>query len=80
MADTFLSYGQIGVGVKGGLEAAIHGLCKLIMDESENDDFCCIKVDMKNAFNECRPFFVVFKMIFHICLLGFSGLITVQLN
>ena len=54
MADTFLPYGQVGVGVKGGLEAAVHGLRKLITDLGEDDTLCCIKIDMKNAFNECR--------------------------
>ena len=52
--DTFLPYGQVGVGVNGGLEAPVHGIRKPTTDKSQNDDFCCVKVDMKNAFNECR--------------------------
>ena len=54
LPDIFLPYGQVGVGVKGGLEAAVHGLRKLIVDNSQNDELCCAKVDMRNAFNECR--------------------------
>ena len=29
-------------------------LRKLIVDNSQNDELCCAKVDMRNAFNECR--------------------------
>ena len=57
LPDAFLPYGQVGVGVKGGLEAAVHGIRKLIADNSHNDNLCCAKVDMRNAFNECRRSF-----------------------
>ena len=50
----FSPYGHVGVGVNGGLEAPVHGIRKPTTDKSQNDDFCCVKVDMKNAFNECR--------------------------
>ena len=49
----FLPYGQLGVGVTGGVEAAIHTLSSVITDNGENPDLCCLKIDFKNAFNEC---------------------------
>ena len=49
--DVFVPYGQVGVGLKGGLEAAIHSMLSFIDATSAREDFCCI--DMTNAFNEC---------------------------
>ncbi len=49
-----LPYGQIGVAVKGGLEAAVHTVRSFISCHSSGKDLCCLKVDMKNAFNECN--------------------------
>ena len=36
LPDTFLPYGQVGVGVRSGLKATVHGICKLNMDNSQN--------------------------------------------
>ena len=33
LADTFLPYGQVDVGIKGGLEAAIH-VCRAFIHEN----------------------------------------------
>ena len=53
LPDLLLPYGQVGVGTKGGLEAAIHTLRTVFKKEGHKDDLCCFKVDMQNAFNEC---------------------------
>ena len=44
----------MGVGVQGGLEAAIHAVrCFLQLHEGD-PNLCLLKVDMRNAFNECN--------------------------
>ena len=48
-----LPSGQVGVGVSGGLDAAIHGLRVFLTDHGADEDLCCLKVDMANAFNAC---------------------------
>ena len=53
LPDTFLPYNQVGVGIRGGLEAAIHSVNKFIMLHDSEEDLCCLKTDLKNAFNEC---------------------------
>ncbi|XP_062518293.1 uncharacterized protein LOC134193482 [Corticium candelabrum] len=53
-SDVFLPYGQVGVGIRGGLEAAVHSLSAIIDLRGNNPDLCCLKVDFRNAFNECR--------------------------
>ena len=50
--DVFLPYGQVGVGTRGGLEAAIHSLSTIIDLHGNDPDLCCLKVDFQNAFNE----------------------------
>ena len=45
--------GQVGVGIEGGLEAAIHAACLYIQEHELNEDLCLLKVDFTNAFNEC---------------------------
>ena len=49
-----LPFGQVGVGVPGGLEAAIHSLRTILSTLGAKSDLCCLKVDMSNAFNECN--------------------------
>ena len=51
LPDTFLPYGQVRVGIKDGLEAADHGVRKILEDCGHDEELCCLKVDMKNAFN-----------------------------
>ena len=43
----------MGVGIKGGLEAAIHISHGLLHEFGSLEDHCLLKVDFKNAFNEC---------------------------
>ena len=38
--DLLLPYGQVGVGTKGGLEAAIHALRTVFKEEGHKDDLC----------------------------------------
>ena len=52
LPDLFLPHGQVGVGVKGGLEAAIHSFRHYLHCHKDNPDLCAIKLDMYNAFNE----------------------------
>ena len=51
---TFLPYGQVGVGIRGGLEAAVHTIRSYIDANSDREELCCFKLDMQNAFNECN--------------------------
>jgi len=53
LPSVFLPYGQVGVGIQGGLEGAIHITRHFISAHSDDDSFALLKVDMKNAFNEC---------------------------
>ena len=50
----FQPSGQVGVGVSGGLDAAIHGLRVFLTDHDADEDLCCLKVDMANAFDTCN--------------------------
>ena len=45
--------GQVGVGVSDRLDAAIHRLRVFLTDHGADEDLCCLKVDMANAFNAC---------------------------
>ena len=54
LPETFLPYNQVGVGIKGGLEAAIHTTRYLINHFRDVDNMCILKVDFRNAFNECQ--------------------------
>jgi len=53
LPSVFLPYGQVGVGIPGGLESAIHIVRHLISVHGADDSLALLKVDMKNAFNEC---------------------------
>ena len=56
--DTFLPYGQVGVGIPEGLECAIHVTRRFLSLHGADDSLVLLKVNMKNAFNECsRPAF-----------------------
>ena len=35
------------------MEAAIHTLQTFIEENGNNEDLCCVNVDMSNAFNNC---------------------------
>ena len=53
LPDLLLPFGQVGVGVPGGLEAAVHSLRTILSTHSSDSSLCCLKLDMTNAFNEC---------------------------
>ena len=42
LPSLFLQYGQVGVGVKGGMEAA--GAC--MAEHNSDEDLCLLKIDM----------------------------------
>ena len=54
LPDLFLPYGQVGVGFKGGLEAAIYFLRYYLHSHKGDPDLCAVKVDMYNAYNEIQ--------------------------
>ena len=56
LPDLFLPYafGQVGVGIKGGLEAAIHSFRSYLQNHKDNPDLCAVKVNMCNAFDEVQ--------------------------
>ena len=49
----FLSPLQVVVGVKGGMEAAVHA-ARLFLDKQLEEGKALLKVDFKNAFNSLR--------------------------
>lgn len=49
----FIPRNQLGVGIPGGLEAAIHSTRLSITQLAHRTDMCLLKVDFTNAFNEC---------------------------
>ena len=56
LPSLFVPYGQLGVGIPGGLEATIHSVRHLIDQHQLVEHMCLLKVDFLNAFNEChRP-------------------------
>ena len=44
----------MGVGIPGGLEAAIHAVRHFLSLFGTDDSRALLKIDMKNAFNECN--------------------------
>ena len=53
LPELLLPFGQVGVDVPGGLEAAVHSLHTILSTHSSDSSLCCLKLDMINAFNEC---------------------------
>ena len=53
LPDIFLPYNQVGVGIQGGLEVAVHSVNKFVKLHGDKEDLCCFKIDMKIAYNEC---------------------------
>ena len=43
---------QLGVGVKGGAEALVHGACRYV--DNLSPSHVLVKLDFKNAFNSVR--------------------------
>ena len=55
LPSSLLPHDQVGVGIRNGLEAAVHSLRTILATVGSNCELCCLKVDMTNAFNECSP-------------------------
>jgi len=55
LSDFFLPYGQVDVGIPGGLEAAIHAVRHSISKLGNDESLALLKIDMKNAFNRLAP-------------------------
>ena len=53
LPDLLLPFGQVGVGISGGLEAAVHPMRSILSLYGSDSSLCCLKLDMTNAFNEC---------------------------
>ena len=49
----FLPFGQVSVGISGGLEAAIHSIRLFVAQHYDDPDLALLKVDMK-TFNGCN--------------------------
>ena len=54
LPEIFLPHGQVGFGILGGLEAAVHSLSSFIDSYGDTPTLCCFKLDMANAFNNCH--------------------------
>ena len=50
-AESILAPTQLGVGVRGGCEIAIHTVRSVIDSKGDDSKTCLLKVDFKNAFN-----------------------------
>ena len=53
LPDTFLPHSQVGVGIQGGLEGAIHTVHCALSELGSDESLALLKIDMKNTFNEC---------------------------
>jgi len=54
LPKVFLLFGQVGVGISGGREAAISSAHFFVAHHCDDSDLALLNVDMKNAFNECN--------------------------
>ena len=50
-AESTLAPSQVGVGVRGGCEAAIHSVRSVVDLHGSDSSLCLLKIDFKNAFN-----------------------------
>ena len=68
----------MGVGIEGGLEAAVHSLSSFINAYGENPTLCRLKLDMSNAFNNCHRtlFCIAYIENCQSYLAGLNGVIT----
>jgi len=81
LPDTFLPCGQIGVGIPGGLEGAIHAVRHALSQFGNDESLALLKIDMKNVVNECSC--IVFLSCDHIIMIFlkcFIGVVTSLLN
>ena len=81
LPGTFLSYGQVGVGIRCGMEATIHTLRSYspisVNHDRENLHVLC-ESSLQECFNECRrlPFLSRLKKHFLNYFHGYSGRTT----
>ena len=54
LEELLLPYGQVRVGITGGLEVGVHTVRSFIDTNSAEENLCCLKVDIMNAFKECN--------------------------
>ena len=52
-----IPYGQVGIALKEGLEAAIHATLYCLQQHGYNPDLYLLKLNMCSAFNECIVLF-----------------------
>ena len=50
LSDFFLPYGQVGVGIPGGLEVAIHAVHHSLSQLGNDESVALLKINMKNTF------------------------------
>ena len=79
LPDLLLPFGQVDVGISGGLEASVHSLHTILSTLGSDSSLCCLKLDMTNAFNEHShaSFCLIVILIYLSFSLGFSGAIAV---
>ena len=65
------------MGVRGGLEAAVHSFSTVIDSQESDPNLCCLKIDFSNAFNECL-FLIEFRGTSLRSSPGLSGVITAK--
>ena len=72
LPDLLLLYGQVGVGISGGLEASVHSLHMILSMLGSDSSLCCLKLDMTNTFNDCSrsSFCLIVTLIYLSFLLG----------
>ena len=82
LPDVFIPTGQVGVGIKGGLEAAIHCLPSFIESHADDQDFCCLKLisQMLSMSVSESPFSDVYILNFRNYSHGLNGHITAMEN
>jgi len=75
---------QVGVGVKGGCEAAVHAVRRYL--EGMPDDYAVVKLDFKNAFNcvnrtiMLSEVYTVLPDIYQFCHLSYSDSSVLKYN
>ena len=46
LSDLLLPFGQVGVGISGGLEASVHSLRTILSTLGSDSSLCCLKLDI----------------------------------
>ena len=83
LPGVFIPTGQVGVGIKGGLEAAIHCLSSFIESHADDRDLCCLKIDFSKILSMSvreGPFSDMYIVNFRSYSNGLNGHITAMEN